>query len=88
MQTSLRNLLNDARSNSIPPKRKHSIRYTGRTAERTFAGDTLMGSMMMTTPMASARAMTASVYKTTFTGENSMPAAMKHTVDSTDIGRA
>ena len=88
MQTSLRNLLNDARSNSIPPKRKHNIRYTGRTAERTFAGDTLMGSMMMTTPMARARVMTASVYKTTLAKENSIPAARKHTVDSADIGRA
>ena len=88
MQMFLRNLLNDARSKSIPPNRKHNIRYTGRTAESTLAGDTLMGSNMMTTPIARDRAMTASVYNNTHAKENSMPAARKHNVDSTDMGRA
>ena len=88
MQMSLRNLLKDARSKSIPPNRKQSIRYTGSTAESTLAGDTLKGSIIMTTPMARDRAMTASVYKTTFAKENSMFAARKQTVDRADIGTA
>ena len=61
MQTFLRKLLKGAKSKITPPHRKHRIRYTGRTVESAFAGDTLCGMIIRITPAVNTKAITASI---------------------------